>query len=116
MNSTPRCHFLYTLFGVYLFRNIYVKHDQIFERLTLFFFLHMVYSQSRRIVFNDDFNTFEHVTSTLVKVCKHEKNQAEQCTLLIHYKGKCKVKEGSFSFLKPMREGITDAGINAAIV
>jgi len=68
------------------------------------------------VVFNDDFNTFEHVTSTLVKVCKHEKNQAEQCTLLIHYKGKCKVKEGSFSFLKPMREGITDAGINAAIV
>ncbi|MFT7033636.1 MAG: ATP-dependent Clp protease adaptor protein ClpS [Cyclobacteriaceae bacterium] len=68
------------------------------------------------VVFNDDFNTFEHVISTLVKVCKHEKNQAEQCTLLIHFKGKCKVKEGSFTFLKPMREGITDAGINAAIV
>lgn len=68
------------------------------------------------VVFNDDFNTFEHVINTLVKVCKHEKNQAEQCTLLIHFKGKCKVKEGSFTFLKPMREGITDAGINAAIV
>ena len=68
------------------------------------------------VVFNDDFNTFEHVINTLVKVCKHEKNQAEQCTLLIHFKGKCKVKEGSYSFLKPMREGITNAGINASIV
>ena len=68
------------------------------------------------VVFNDDFNTFDHVINTLVKVCKHEINQAEQCTLLIHFKGKCKVKEGSYSFLKPMREGITDAGINATIV
>ena len=42
--------------------------------------------------------------------------QAEQCTWLIHFKGKCKVKEGSYSFLKPMREGITNAGINATIV
>jgi ATP-dependent Clp protease adaptor protein ClpS len=68
------------------------------------------------VVFNDDFNTFDHVINTLVKVCKHEINQAEQCTLLIHFKGKCKVKGGSYSFLKPMREGITDAGINATIV
>ena len=68
------------------------------------------------VVFNDDFNTFDHVINTLVKVCKHEINQAEQCTLLIHFKGKCKVKEGSYSFLKPMREGITDAGINSTIV
>ncbi|MEQ9285842.1 MAG: ATP-dependent Clp protease adaptor ClpS [Cyclobacteriaceae bacterium] len=68
------------------------------------------------VVFNDDFNTFDHVINTLVKVCRHERVQAEQCTWLIHFKGKCKVKEGSYSFLKPMREGITDAGINATIV
>ncbi len=68
------------------------------------------------VVFNDDFNTFDHVTNTLIKVCKHEKMQAEQCTWLIHFKGKCKVKEGSYSFLKPMREEITNAGINATIV
>ena len=39
------------------------------------------------IVFNDDVNTFEHVIETLIKVCKHTPEQAEQCTLLIHYKG-----------------------------
>lgn len=68
------------------------------------------------MVYNDDFNTFEHVINTLVKVCKHEIHQAEQCTYLIHYKGKCSVKKGVYEELKPMREGITTAGIKAAIV
>ncbi len=68
------------------------------------------------MVYNDDFNTFEHVINTLIKVCKHEVHQAEQCTYLIHYKGKCAVKKGDYEELKPMREGISSAGIKAAIV
>jgi ATP-dependent Clp protease adaptor protein ClpS len=68
------------------------------------------------IVFNDDVNTFDHVINTLIKVCKHTQEQAEQCTLLIHYKGKCTVKNGSFDFLKPMRDAICEAGIDARIV
>lgn len=68
------------------------------------------------MVYNDDFNTFEHVINTLIKVCKHEVHQAEQCTFLIHYKGKCSVKKGDYEELKPMREGISSAGIKAAIV
>jgi ATP-dependent Clp protease adaptor protein ClpS len=68
------------------------------------------------IVFNDDVNTFDHVIDTLIRVCKHTQEQAEQCTLLIHYKGKCAVKSGSFDFLKPMRESICEAGIDARIV
>lgn len=68
------------------------------------------------MVYNDDFNTFEHVINTLIKVCKHEVHQAEQCTFLIHYKGKCAVKKGDYEELKPMREGISSAGIKAAIV
>lgn len=67
------------------------------------------------IVYNDDFNTFEHVTNTLIKVCKHDVQQAEQCTYLIHYKGRCAVKKGPYDKLKPMREGISEAGIKAAI-
>jgi len=67
------------------------------------------------IVYNDDFNTFEHVIKTLIKVCGHEPHQAEQCTHIIHFSGKCSVKTGSFKQLKPMREGITDAGIRANI-
>lgn len=68
------------------------------------------------VVFNDDVNTFEHVTRTLIKVCKHTPEQAEQCTLIIHYKGKCQVKNGTFDFLRPMREAICEAGIDARIL
>ncbi|NQW28768.1 MAG: ATP-dependent Clp protease adaptor ClpS [Flammeovirgaceae bacterium] len=67
------------------------------------------------VVYNDDYNTFEHVTATLIKVCKHSPIQAEQCTYIIHYKGKCQVKKGTFKELKPMREAISGAGIKAAI-
>jgi ATP-dependent Clp protease adaptor protein ClpS len=67
------------------------------------------------VVFNDDYNTFDHVINTLVKVCKHTLQQAEQCTWLIHYRGKCIVKTGNFRKLKPMRDGICDAGIDARI-
>lgn len=68
------------------------------------------------VVFNDDFNTFDHVIQTLMRVCEHTPEQAEQCTLLIHYKGKCAVKSGSYDFLKPMKESICEAGIDAKIV
>jgi ATP-dependent Clp protease adaptor protein ClpS len=68
------------------------------------------------VVFNDDVNTFDHVIETLIRVCKHTAEQAEQCTLLIHFKGKCAVKSGSFDFLRPFREAICEAGIDARIL
>jgi ATP-dependent Clp protease adaptor protein ClpS len=68
------------------------------------------------VVFNDDFNTFEHVIDTLIKVCKHSIEQAEHCTWLIHHKGQCTVKSGTFDFLKPMRDSICEAGIDAQIL
>ena len=68
------------------------------------------------VVFNDDVNIFEHVTRTLIKVCNHTPEQAEQCTMIIHYKGKCQVKKGTFDFLRPMRESICEAGIDARIL
>ena len=68
------------------------------------------------VLHNDDINTFDHVIDTLVRVCNHDDLQAEQCALLVHYKGKCTVKKGSRSKLKPMCEAILDAGIQAAIV
>ncbi len=67
------------------------------------------------IVWNDDVNTFDHVIHVLIKVCKHDKEQAEQCTILIHYKGKAQVKKGSYDALKPLKEAILDEGINATI-
>ncbi|MCI0750873.1 MAG: ATP-dependent Clp protease adaptor ClpS [Flammeovirgaceae bacterium] len=68
------------------------------------------------VVFNDDFNTFDHVIETLIRVCKHSPEQAEQCTWLIHHKGKCAVKSGTYQFLKPMRDAICEAGIDAKIL
>jgi ATP-dependent Clp protease adaptor protein ClpS len=68
------------------------------------------------VVFNDDINTFDHVTATLVRVCKHSPEQAEQCTWIIHYKGKCTVKTGSLDELRPMKEAICEAGIDARII
>jgi ATP-dependent Clp protease adaptor protein ClpS len=68
------------------------------------------------VVYNDDVNTFEHVTKTLIDVCGHEPQQAEQCTLLIHYKGQCAVKVGSFEDLAPMCTAIHDRGISADVI
>jgi ATP-dependent Clp protease adaptor protein ClpS len=67
------------------------------------------------IVWNDEVNTFDHVIKTLMEVCKHEREQAEQCAMFIHYKGKYGVKHGSYDELKPMCDAITDRGIGATV-
>lgn len=67
------------------------------------------------VVHNDDVNTFDFVIQTLIEVCGHDPLQAEQCTLTIHYNGKCSVKKGSFETLKPMCIEILERGINATI-
>ena len=72
--------------------------------------------EKKLIVFNDDYNTFDHVINTLIKVCDHTPEQAEQCTWLIHYKGKCVVKKGEEDQLEQMKNGILDAGIDARIL
>lgn len=68
------------------------------------------------VVFNDEVNTFDHVIETLMDVCAHTPEQAEQCTLLIHYKGKCTVKNGSWDELVPMRNEICRRGISAEVL
>jgi ATP-dependent Clp protease adaptor protein ClpS len=67
------------------------------------------------IVWNDEVNTFEWVIETLIEVCGHQKEQAEQCAMLIHTKGKYAVKNGSYDILKPQCDSITDRLINATI-
>lgn len=69
----------------------------------------------RLVVYNDDINTFDFVIDTLMEVCGHSSEQAEQCTLIIHYKGKCSVKEGAFEDLTGMRNEICKRGISAEI-
>ena len=68
------------------------------------------------VVFNDDVNTFDHVIDTLIRVCQHSSEQAEQCAILVHYKGKCTVKTGSFDELKPQCTQLLEAGLSAEII
>ena len=68
------------------------------------------------VVYNDEVNTFEHVIATLIRVCRHSQEQAEQCTWIIHHNGKCTVKSGQADELQPMKEAICEVGIDAKIL
>lgn len=71
--------------------------------------------QQQIILYNDDFNTFDFVIESLIKVCKHDQIQAEQCTYLVHYKGKCSVKRGTYEELEPMCTALLERGLTAEI-
>ena len=68
------------------------------------------------VLFNDDMNTFDHVVETLIRVCGHTLEQAEQCSIIVHYKGKCTVKTGSYEELKPRCTQLLQADLSAEIV
>ncbi len=67
------------------------------------------------ILHNDDIHTFDYVIDTLIEICELEVVQAEQCTYLVHYKGKCDVKKGTYNYLQPYKQGLIDHGLNATI-
>lgn len=67
------------------------------------------------IIYNDDVNTFEHVIESLVEICDHNPIQAEQCAFIIHHKGKCSVKRGSYDKLEPMCTSLLDRQLSAKI-
>ncbi|HRG52856.1 MAG TPA: ATP-dependent Clp protease adaptor ClpS [Bacteroidia bacterium] len=68
------------------------------------------------ILYNDDVNTFDFVITALIKVCKHDPIQAEQCTYLVHYKGKCSVKKGTYEDLEPMCTALLERELTAEII
>jgi len=67
-------------------------------------------------LYNDDVNTFDHVIETLIRVCSHTSEQAEQCALIVHYNEKCTVKTGSLKELTPQCLQLLEAGLSAEIV
>jgi ATP-dependent Clp protease adaptor protein ClpS len=67
------------------------------------------------VLHNDDHNSFDHVINTLIEVCGHDMVQAEQCTFIVHFKGKCEVKRGAFSELRPIRNELNNRGLTATI-
>ncbi len=75
-----------------------------------------VVKQNEIVLYNDDVNTFDHVIETLMQACEHTPEQAEQCSIIVHYKGKCTVKTGSYDDLKPRCSKLLQAGLSAEIV
>lgn len=73
-------------------------------------------NQNEIVLYNDDVNTFDYVIDTLIYACDHTPEQAEQCSILVHYKGKCTVKTGSYEDLKPRCSMLLEAGLSAEIV
>jgi ATP-dependent Clp protease adaptor protein ClpS len=73
-------------------------------------------NQNEIILYNDDVNTFDHVIDTLVYACEHTPEQAEQCSIIVHYKGKCTVKTGEYDDLVPRCSKLLQAGLSAEII
>lgn len=68
------------------------------------------------VVYNDDVNTFDHVIDTLIYACDHTPEQAEQCSIIVHYKGQCTVKTGEYKELEPRCTMLLEAGLSAEII
>ena len=73
-------------------------------------------NQHEIILYNDDVNTFDFVIDSLINVCDHTQQQAEQCTYLVHFKGKCTVKTGELDDLKPRCSKLLELGLSAELV
>lgn len=78
--------------------------------------LEQLTSQHEIILHNDDVNTFDFVIDSLVDICEHTLEQAEQCAMLVHYKGKCGVKTGEYDELKPKCSELQRLGLSAELV
>ena len=94
--------------------NIYCGNSQT-EKQTDVLLLEEENAENKLVLYNDDVNTFDHVIDTLVEVCHHTFEQAEQCAIIVHFKGKCDVKTGSYEYLKPLCTALLDAGLSAQI-
>lgn len=92
--------------------SIYLNHTQEEEELDV---LLDVSGGFAIILHNDEVNTFDHVIDCLVKYCEHSEEQAEQCSLIVHYKGKCVVKQGDPDKLEPICDALCRKGLSATL-
>ncbi len=70
---------------------------------------------SEIIVYNDDVNTFDWVIECFMEVCKHSFEQAEQLSMIVHFRGKASVKRGVFEVLRPMKDALCERGLSAVL-
>lgn len=95
--------------------NIYCGDSQT-EKQTDVLLLEEEKEENKLVLYNDDVNTFDFVIESLIKVCKHTLEQAEQCTMLVHYKGKCTVKTGDMETLMLMHQKLLGRGLTSEII
>ena len=93
--------------------NIYLSKEQIQEDYDV---AEKESNKYEIILFNDDVHTFDYVIDSLIEICEHTLEQAEQCTYLVHYKGKCAVKTGEYDELKPRCTRLLQKGLSAEIM
>jgi len=74
-----------------------------------------VKNDNHLVLYNDDVNTFDFVIASLMEICKHEREQAEQCSIIVHNNGRCQVKDGSTRMLKPMCRALVQRGLTAEV-
>jgi len=73
------------------------------------------YEEKVLTLYDDDYHSFKYVIEALIEICKHTPEQAEQCTHLVHFKGKCDVKVGTYEFLKPMQDAFISKDLRVNI-
>ena len=96
-----------------MYRNIYLTKEKIQEDFDV---AEKEASNYEIVLFNDDIHTFDYVIESLIDICDHTPEQAEQCTFLVHYKGKCAVKTGEYEELKPRCTLLLQRGLSAEIM
>jgi len=62
-------------------------------------------------IYNDDVNSYEYIIACLIRFCKHEPIQAEQCAVIAHNTGRCTVKTGNFNDIFEMHKDLKEMDI-----
>ena len=96
-----------------MYRNIYFTKEKIQEEFDV---AEKEAAKHEIVLFNDDIHTFDYVIESLIEICDHTPEQAEQCTFLVHYRGKCAVKTGEYEELKPLCTRLLQRGLSAEIM
>lgn len=105
------CNFVQSVRSMSL--NIYLSQEKIQEEFDV---AEKETNKYEIVLFNDDIHTFDYVIDSLIEICEHTLEQAEQCTYLVHYKGKCSVKTGEYDELKPRCTRLLQKGLSAEIM
>jgi ATP-dependent Clp protease adaptor protein ClpS len=72
-------------------------------------------NKSASLILHNDFNTFEHVIQSLVSVLDFEPLQAEQCAFIVHYKGKCVVKNDNLEKVVHFHSILSTLGLTVSV-